>query len=157
MAIIAKASGGSWTTAGQLWQYDYGQMLIIENEDLPLAYEVHFATDSTDTITVIGTKEGVLIPDCLLLEGKWIHAWLYLHETEDEGRTVIQIDIPVIPRPQPSDEEPTPVEQSEIDQAIAALQAAVAQAQEIIEELKTYYAVFAVNEETGELNVTTKI
>ncbi len=110
-----------------LWQYDYGQILKITGLDLPEAYQVHFSNEQVCglSITMIGDADGVLIPDELLQTGLYVYAFLYLHEGESDGETEYKITIPVSRRPQPSDEEPTPVEQSAIDQAIAALQSAV--------------------------------
>lgn len=114
-------------TTHPLYQYDYGQVLMIEGVELPQVYEVHFANQETGgtTITQIGGADGVSIPDELLLSGSDIWAFLFLHEGDDDGETEYKIHIPVKERPQPSDEEPTPVEQSAITQAIAALNDAV--------------------------------
>lgn len=109
------------------WQYDYGQILKLEGVDLPEAYEVHFANyaESGTTITQIGDADGVTIPDELFQTGLPIFAWLYIHTGEDDGETVYRVLIPVRKRAEPSDDEPTPVEQSAITQAIAALNLAV--------------------------------
>lgn len=109
-----------------LWQYDYGQRLIIEGLDLPTAYEVHFcnAGDST-TKPQIGDADGVIIPDEYFLNGKDILAYIYLHTGLDDGETEYKITILVRTRQRPTDLEPTPVQQDAITQAIAALNNAV--------------------------------
>lgn len=121
--------------ASYLWQWDYGQVLKIEGLELPEAYEVHFANaDSTgETKTSLGTADGVSIPDEYLLSGQTIYAWIFLHDAETDGETVYKITIPVHKRPQPSDIEPTPVQQDVITQAIAALNHAVTQTGEDVE------------------------
>lgn len=106
------------------FQYDYGQKLAFSGFDLPDAFEVHFATD-TGSITQIGTGNQVTIPDACFTAAKSVYAWLYLHEGESDGETRYEIEIPVRPRAAITREEPTPVQQDAIDQAITALQSAV--------------------------------
>ena len=112
-----------------LYQYDYGQVLKFTDITLPSTYEVHFAqSGASTTVTVLGDENGVQIPDQYLLADLDIKAYIYLHEEETDGETVYQVLIPVIARPEPSDLEPTPVEQDIITQAIAALNSAVNEA-----------------------------
>lgn len=122
----------AWTD--ELWQYDYGQILKFSGLELPDAYEVHFSNQplTGETITQIGNADGVTIPDQFLQSGEVVYAWVYLHAGEDDGETEYMVTIPVSKRPEPSDEQPTPVEQSAIDQAIAALNIAVEKADEAI-------------------------
>ena len=122
----------AWTD--ELWQYDYGQILKFDGLELPDAYEVHFSNQplTGETITQIGNADGVTIPDQFLQSGEVVYAWVYLHAGEDDGETEYMVTIPVSKRPEPSDEQPTPVEQSAIDQAIAALNIAVEKADEAI-------------------------
>lgn len=109
-----------------LYQWDYGQILLPTGVELPTAYEVHFAVPNTDTtMTVIGGADGVAIPDELLQSSGQIVAYIYLHSSEDDGETEYKINIPVMSRPQPSDYEPTPVEQDVITQTIGAVQNAM--------------------------------
>lgn len=109
-----------------LYQWDYGQILLPTGVELPTAYEVHFAVPNTDTtMTVIGGADGVAIPDELLQSSGQIVAYIYLHSGEDDGETEYKINIPVKSRPQPSDYEPTPVEQDVITQTIGAVQNAM--------------------------------
>ena len=112
-----------------LYQYDYGQKLIITGAELPEYYEVHFSNEMHgDAVTSIGDSTGVLIPDALLATGENVYLWLYLHADSDDGETEFQGAIPVIKRAQVTDQTPTPAEQSVITQAIAALTAASAEA-----------------------------
>ena len=127
--ITVNYNGQDRINSTPLWQYDYGQKLKIENVTLPAAYEVHFSnTPDVDSVTMIGDENGVDIPDALLMTGQNVYAWLYLHNTETDGYTKVQIFIPVAKRSKPTNTTPTPVQQDVITQAIAALDAAVEQA-----------------------------
>lgn len=96
-----------------VWQYDYGQILRIQGENLPKVVEVHFSLNEVggDSITKIGvTTDGITevqVPDELLENGgarfKYnIYAFVY---TEDgaSGNTEYRVRIPVQVRPKPSD------------------------------------------------------
>ena len=121
--------GGNEVTTESRYQYDYGMVLKFGGAvTLPQAYEVHFALDKTgDAVTQIGGADGVTVPDSMFTSGSPIYAWVYLHDGETDGYTQYTAIIPVIKRAAPSDLEPTPVQQSAIDQAIAALGVAVEQ------------------------------
>ena len=113
-------SGSKNALSNPLWQYDYGQILQIKGIALPSVYEVHFGKDKTGTsVTAIGTEEGVAIPDELLETEGTIYAWVYLHASESDGETRYQINIPITKRAKPTHEEPTPVQQTEIERLIA--------------------------------------
>lgn len=113
-------SGSKNALSNPLWQYDYGQILQIKGIALPSVYEVHFGKDKTGTsVTAIGTEEGVAIPDELLETEGTIYAWVYLHSSESDGETRYQINIPITKRAKPTHEEPTPVQQTEIERLIA--------------------------------------
>lgn len=113
-------------TTTALYQYDYGQLLIIKDIELPRTFEVHFCNEGDAiTVTTVGGQEGILIPDSFLLTGKTILAYFYLHEGPSDGKTEYKIRIPVIARPEPKDIEPTPVEQSTISQLMTAMNDAV--------------------------------
>jgi hypothetical protein len=129
---------GRSATAAPLYQYDYGQKLTFCGLDLPTTYEVHFAVEgASETVTVLGDDTGVLIPDEYLQTGKQIYAWLFLHEGENDGATEYKVTIPVLTRPEPSETQPTPVQQDVITQAIAALQAETGRAETAAENAET--------------------
>lgn len=130
--LIAQFTDYQFKRTRSLYQYDYGQILKFEGIDLPVAYEVHFSTNNIggSSITQIGDEDGVTIPDELLLSGKTIYAWVYLHAGENDGETMYAVTIPVTVRPMPSNDTPTPVQQDAITQAIAALNAAVEQTEQ---------------------------
>ena len=126
---IDVAFGGARSAmARALYQYDYGQVLRITDLTLPFAYEVHFADTKTgNSVTMIGNADGVEIPDACLLTSGNVYCWFYLHDTESDGETRYEVLIPILSRAKPTNAAPTPVQQDVIDQAIAALDAAVQQ------------------------------
>ena len=128
--VTALLRPGGVTTTRPLYQYDYGQILVLTGHELPPAYEVHFA-NAGDPVskTQIGGADGVSIPDEYLESGAAIHAWLFLHAGPNDGETKAMIIIPVKTKIKTGDEEPVPVEQSVITQAIAALNDGVSRAE----------------------------
>lgn len=113
-------------TTNKRYQYDYGQKLVFRGVTLPESYEVHFSnSENGDSKTQLGDSSGVTIPDEYFTSGENIYAWIYLHDSQSDGRTVYRIKIPVQKRPEITDDEPTPVQQDLITQAIAALNTAV--------------------------------
>ena len=129
IAIYLQKGRSSMT--GSLYQYDYGQRLLIHGVTLPETYEVHFANQQTgESKTAIGDSTGVMIPDEYLLSGANIHVWIYLHDGADDGETEYHGIINVTKRARPTDQEPTPVQQDLITQAIAALNTAVEKTEE---------------------------
>lgn len=122
---------GRSSTTGSLYQYDYGQRLIIYGAVLPETYEVHFSNEQQGSSkTVLGDSTGVAIPDEYLTSGDNIHVWIYLHDGDADGETEYHGIINVIKRARPTDQEPTPVQQDIITQAIAALNTAVEKTEE---------------------------
>ena len=112
-----------------LYQHDYGQVLRLTGIELPPVWEMHFSNEQRGvSVTALGAGDSVAIPDGCLTSGKNVYAWVYLHTGADDGETEYMITIPVIPRAAVGEETPTPVEQSAITEAIAALNAAAGQA-----------------------------
>jgi len=136
---IASYNGCGKTVTEPLYQYDYGQILQLSGFELPEAYEVHFApVGRLQSITQIGSPDGVSIPDECLKSGEPINAWLFLHTAADDGETVYKIVIPVIRRAMPSDVEPTPEQQDVITEAIAALNAGVSRVETAAESAEIF-------------------
>lgn len=111
-----------------VFQYDYGQVLQLEGFPdgmLPAAYEVHFDIGNNQSVTVIRQEDGVNIPDFCLTGYGSLNAWLFLHDSENDGETRFVINIPIKERAEPTDIEPTPVQQDVITQTIAALTTAL--------------------------------
>lgn len=113
------------------YQYDVVQKLIIKGLELPEYYQVDFCNDGdTSTITMVGTADGVDIPDQFLQTGRTVIAYLVITGTDTGAvETRYQITIPVNKRPTRTDIEPTPAEQSTIDTLIAAMNDAVSDAE----------------------------
>ena len=121
--VTAVFNGSKSAVTDSLWQYDYGQILKIKGIDLPELYEVHVSgSASGNIVTVFGSSDGVVIPDEYLLKSGSITMYIYLHTGENDGETEYKISIPVKGRFKPTHEEPTPVQQSEIEQLIATLE-----------------------------------
>lgn len=127
--IIKVVFGGrKYTTTAKRTRTDYGQMFEFVDINLPDTFEVIFSNSNTSAGTgkkMIGSNQRCLIPDEYLQTGQTIYAWILLHDTEDDGRHMYSIKSPVDDMPDTSPEEPTPVEQSVISQAITALNSAV--------------------------------
>ena len=120
-----------------VYQYNMGMVLKIIGPELPQAYEVDFANSTTgQSITQIGNSDGVTIPDQFFTPGSMIHAWVVL-VGEDYVVTRYHIMIPISPRAVRTSEEPTPSQQSAVDQAIAALNQAVEDAETAITHYPT--------------------
>ena len=134
--IVVAAFGSSKVVRTRaLYQWDYGQLLQFSGLDLPDAYTVHFSNVGVggEAKTMVGNADGVDIPDEYLTTGQTVYAWVYLHAGDADGETVYSVIIPVVARPKPTADEPTPVQQGVIDQAIAALNAGVEDVQEAVE------------------------
>lgn len=133
MNIVTADFTGGRTDArtAPIWQWDYGQILEITGVELPSPFQVQFSNTPAagESPEALGENGSVAIPDAFLTSGENIYAFVFLHTGADDGETVYRITIPVNDRPEPTSEEPTPVQQDVIDQAIAALQAAVQQTQ----------------------------
>ena len=133
--IRAAVGGGRYTTTAPLMKEDHGIYLKIEGVELPASYEVDFSNSRKggDSVTMIGDESGVLIPTQFISGGKDVFAFLY-HVGADYGRTVYTFCIPNHVRPDRTNEQPEPEQQSVIDQAISALNTAVAQtAQDVLD------------------------
>ena len=137
MTNTVKAIFGAMRTVQtrKLHQWDYGQVLQFVGPELPDTYTVHFANDPVkgEAKTQIGDATGVVIPDEYLTTGATVYAWVYLHTGADDGETVYTAVIPVIPRPRPTEDEPTPEQRGLIDSAIAALNSGVETVQDGVE------------------------
>ena len=134
--IHMSLSEGRVAYSEPLYQYDYGQKLVLEGVNLPASYEVHFSNfEHGESVTQIADSTGATIPDMLLTTGQKIYVWVYLHNDSTDGETVYRGVIPVNERAKPTDVEPTPVQQSVIDQTIAALNNGVQTVQGIIEQM----------------------
>ena len=138
---FAKASPG-------LWQWNRGQVLMIEGIELPTVFKIHFSNSPAvgTSKARVGSASGTQIPNEYLESGKTVYAFFWLSESESVAETLYRIDIPVAKRPEPTDEEPSLEEESEIDGLIAALNAGVKAAEGSAEDAEAW----AVGERNGE-------
>ena len=110
------------------WLIDHGMQLAISGIDLPSEFECHFSNSrSVAAKRQIGEDGVVTIPDeYFLSNADQIFCWIYLHPTEDSGVTEYEIVIPLRKRSNVTPSEPTQEQQDIVDQAIAALNVAMA-------------------------------
>ena len=133
--IRAVVGSGRYTETAAITKEDYGRIIKIEGIELPETYEIDFSNSRKEgtSVTMIGNADGVLIPQQFIKSGKDIYAFYY-HVGEDFGKTTYIFHIPNRVRPDRTNEQPEPEQQSVIDQAISALNTAVAQtAQDVID------------------------
>lgn len=127
------------TSASDLWQWDYGQVLKIEGLNLPAVVEVHFSTQETGGVASVcigTTKDGVTevdIPTTALENNEtiWnynIFAFVYLTD-ENSGKTEYRIKIPVKSRPKP-EEYNEPEDTNVFDKVIQEVKASAEKAAE---------------------------
>ena len=115
------------TAAPIIFQHDQVQILQISGIELPESYRVDFCNPGdARTISMVGTADGVEIPNQLLATGLPVIAYVVLSGIDENAvETRYQITIPVTRRPAASDIQPTPAEQSTIDSLIDAMNDAV--------------------------------
>ena len=126
--IQATFDGFFKTCTEPAWFIDHGMELSISGIDLPAEFECHFSNSrSVAAKRQIGENGVVTIPDeYFLSNAAQIFCWIYLHPTVDSGVTEYEIVIPLRPRPNVDPAEPTQEQQDIVDQAIAALNVAMA-------------------------------
>ena len=126
--IQATFDGFYKTCTEPSWFIDHGMELSISGIDLPAEFECHFSNSrSVAAKRQIGENGVVAIPDeYFLSNAAQIFCWIYLHPTVDSGVTEYEIVIPLRPRPNVDPAEPTQEQQDIVDQAIAALNVAMA-------------------------------
>lgn len=119
-ALHAVFDGKTICETDSLYQYDYGQILVFDDIVLPDLYEVLFSNGIVkEAKTVIGTQDGVVIPDEYVIPGCNIMAWIFLHDDENSGETEYIVRIPVKPRSKLSEEDITDEEHSIVSDLIA--------------------------------------
>lgn len=113
MAIKAKIpSGQNSFRTNPMWQWDYGQTLEIEADNLPSLIEVHFACrEMTEavvhTCSAVNGVATVAIPDRCLEQTSDITAWVYEIKGA-AGRTIYSVTIPITARTRPARSESIP-------------------------------------------------
>ena len=113
-------------TTQPMYRLDMEQYLLFTDIDLPTSYRVDFGlSESGDTISMVGTEDGVLIPDNLLINSGTLHAWVWVDTGTYGGKTCYHAIIPVKVRGNITDIEPTPSQQTTIDTLLRAMNEAV--------------------------------
>ena len=128
---------GKTSYSKAITQGDYGQKLVFHNVQLPPSYEVHFSNDKDfgTAKTQVGNSTGVTIPDEYIKNGKPVYFWVFLHNGLTDGETEYNGIIPVMAKPNVTDEPPTPEQQSVITETIAALNEGIEHVEDIAEQM----------------------
>lgn len=161
MILAAFPTGVANITVNGLHQWDYGQQLKIKASDLPALIEVHFACVGMDEAIVrpcsmVGGEGTVAIPDKCLEQTSPIHAWIY-EINGTTGATTKTIVLNILERTRPQTGEDIPVEISNqyteavtaMNEAVEAVESAVAEAVESAVSEAVGKAVTAVDEAVG--------
>ena len=125
-----------------MYKYNQKQVLeILGFYGLPEYFRVDFANEGDALAkSVIGTPDGIEIPDEYLLTGKAIKAYIVLNGPDESVQTVGEIDIPVNGKLPVSEETPTPEKRSIIDSLIEALNNGVERAEAAAETAEQHEA-----------------
>lgn len=127
--IKAVYNGMRFNIQGILWQYDYGQILEVRGLYLPYSVEFHFSQNGTKATTKIGQTEDhvttVEIPSAILRNAKPIDVYIYLHACATDGETEYHFVLPVKPRSDYNDVDPTPEQTTLIGELIDTMNDAV--------------------------------
>ena len=156
------------TTVNGLHQWDYGQQLEIQSEDLPGLVEVHFACAGMTEAVVrfcetfqsdASTPTAVAaIPDGCLEQTSPITAWVYFLG-ESSGTTCKTITMPIIPRTRPQPRESVPEEFSDVyTEAVEEINELVDDIDKLVEKLATGklpIASVAYADKAGEASIAT--
>ena len=135
------------------WQYDYGQALHINGLELPASYKAEFSnTGRGDAISTVQTTDEITIPAQFLESGASVYVWLVVVD-EQSRTTEYALIVPVAARAKPAGEEPTPAEQSEIDQTLAALNSGISRVEQIADAIPdTINDALEAAKESGEFD-----
>lgn len=121
--INANFTNGRETVTRKIFQYDYGQKLKIKGINLPFIFQAHISNQKQNGTAkkVIGEDNQINIPDEYFISGQDIYIFIVLHQGLEDGETRYLIKIPVIKRSKSSDQQPTPIQQDVIENAISIL------------------------------------
>ena len=133
------SNGGRQCITRKLFQYDYGQKVLIKGLTLPQSFEFHISNSNNPKASsniFLGNNNEIIIPDEYLISGEDIYIWIFLHQTTSDGQTRYTINIPIQKRPKAESKEPTQVEQNVIDQLISSLEQKVDEISTATEQAK---------------------
>lgn len=120
-----------FTITSSITQWDYGWQFIPEIEDLPTTYRLDFSNEEKHgtALPVYCSTEGAEVPTELIDTGKDIWVW-YVAIGDGYGITEYKWRIPNKCKPKTAQDEPTPTQQSSIDQLIVRSNEAVVRAED---------------------------
>lgn len=120
-----------YTITSAITQWDYGYVFVPEFDDLPATYRLDFSNDEHHgtALPVYCGSEGGEVPEELIDTGKDIFVWFF-YIGDGFGKSEYKWKIPNKCKPKTEQDEPTPTQQSSIDQAISVVNEAVESAQE---------------------------
>ena len=88
-----------------LWQWDYGQQIIVHGLNLPASYTVHIGFTGNETLEVYQCRNNAItIPDRYLETGNEILIFICLADDSTENTSYL-IRCPVRKRAKPTNEE----------------------------------------------------
>ena len=127
-----------YTITSAITQWDYGYVFVPEFEDMPATYRLDFSNDEHHgtALPVYCGAEGGEVPEELIDTGKDIWVWFF-YIGDGFGKSEYKWRIPNKCKPKTEEDEPTPSQQSSIDQLIVRSNDAVETAEQKAEEADT--------------------
>ena len=124
-----------YTITSAITQWDYGYVFVPEFDDMPATYRLDFSNDEHHgtALPVYCGAEGGEVPEELIDTGKDVWVWLF-NIGEGYGITEYKWRIPNKCKPKTEQDEPTPSQQSSIDQLIVRSNEAVESAEQSAEQ-----------------------
>ena len=124
--IKGAVNGRGFTITSAITQWDYGWQFIPEIEDLPPTYRLDFSNEEKQgtALPVYCSTEGAEVPTELIDTGKDVWVW-FVRIGDGFGITEYKWRVPNKCKPKTEQDEPTPSQQSSIDQAISVVNDAV--------------------------------
>lgn len=148
--IRGAVGGGRYTVTAPITQWDYGYLFLPEIDDLPATYRLDFSNDEHHgtAYAVYGNSEGAEVPEDLIDTGKDVFVW-YFYVGDGYGKSEYKWRIPNKCKPKTSEDEPTPSQQSSIDQLIIRSNEAVESAEQSAQTAHEYAQASASNAESA--------
>ena len=145
-----------YTITSAITQWDYGYVFVPEFEDMPATYRLDFSNDEHHgtALPVYCGSEGGEVPEELIDTGKDIWVWFF-YIGDGFGKSEYKWRIPNKCKPKTEQDEPTPSQQSSIDQAISVVNDAVERAEDAQEAIENM-SVSAETLAEGESATVTK-
>ena len=78
------SNGGRQCITRKLFQYDYGQKVLIKGLNLSQPFEFHISNSNNPKASsniFLGNNNEIIIPDEYLISGEDIYIWIFLHQT----------------------------------------------------------------------------